>query len=259
MRRRSLSCTLLFGSLVFLAAQGCHVIPRRAPALPGAHRVERGQMVVRSDFPLASKHRLLAELEQLGDRISDELALPRSDEPIHVYLFRDAANYYDFVHRQFPAFPLRRAFFIESDTRLNVYAHWGDHVAVDLRHEVAHGYLHSVVPDLPLWLDEGLAEYFELPRGYDGVHESHVRPRLESMQAVESMTQRDYAEAWAWVHLLLRGDPPRRSVLRQYLDGLRSTKSPEPLTAVLATDGTDDPRLLWEHLVEVAACLQPAL
>ena len=74
----------------------------------------------------------------------------------------------EYLTRNFPSVPSRRAFFLETDTRLAVYAHWSDRVAEDLRHEVAHGYLHSVVPGLPLWLDEGLAEYFEVPRGQNG-------------------------------------------------------------------------------------------
>ncbi len=45
-----------------------------------------------------------------------------------------------------PSFPARRAFFVETDTRLAVYAYWGDRIAEDLRHEVAHGYLHACVP-----------------------------------------------------------------------------------------------------------------
>ena len=53
----------------------------------------------------------------------------------------------------------RRAFFVETDTQLSVYAQWGDRVAEDLRHEVTHGYLHAVVPNVPLWIDEGLAEF----------------------------------------------------------------------------------------------------
>ena len=47
---------------------------------------------------------------------------------------------------------------METDTRLTVYAYWGDRVAEDLRHEVTHGYLHTMVPHVPLWLDEGLAQ-----------------------------------------------------------------------------------------------------
>ncbi|GIT30210.1 MAG: hypothetical protein Ct9H300mP1_22560 [Planctomycetaceae bacterium] len=32
----------------------------------------------------------------------------------------------------------------------------------DLRHEFTHGVLHSSLKRVPLWLDEGLAEYFEV-------------------------------------------------------------------------------------------------
>ena len=78
--------------------------------------------------------------------------------------------------------PTRRAFFVESDTRLAVYAHWSDRVGEDLRHEVAHGYLHSMVPGLPLWLDEGLAEYFEVPRGNNGLNRPHLELLSDMMQ-----------------------------------------------------------------------------
>ena len=66
--------------------------------------------------------------------------------------------------RHFPGTPSRRAFFVESPTHLSVYAQWGDRVQEDLRHEVVHGYLHAVLRDIPLCLDEGIAEYFEVPR-----------------------------------------------------------------------------------------------
>ena len=34
----------------------------------------------------------------------------------------------------------------------------------DLRHECTHALLHAVLPAVPLWLDEGLAKYFEVQR-----------------------------------------------------------------------------------------------
>ena len=128
---------------------------------------------------------------------------------------------------------------VESDTRLMVYAFWGDHVAEDLRHEVAHGYLHAVVRNLPLWLDEGLAEYFEVPRGSRGLNKPHVEElrssldrgwqpdlrRLESLQSVDQMTQLDYAEAWAWVHYLLETSPEHAEFLRSYLRRRRLQES----------------------------------
>jgi len=74
-----------------------------------------------------------------------------------------------------PDFPTRRAFFLESKSRMEIYAQGGERLAEDLRHEVTHGYLHSVVPNLPLWLDEGLAKYYEVPRGRHGLN----RPLIE--------------------------------------------------------------------------------
>ena len=47
--------------------------------------------------------------------------------------------------------------------------------ADDLRHEMTHAYLHAVVPNVPLWLDEGLAKYFELPRQQHGLNQPYVR------------------------------------------------------------------------------------
>ena len=265
MRRLPLASQLIFCWLV--AAAGCHVLPRRPAQLLMPHRVERGPLVIRSDFSLETKHRLLTELEQLGDRVTGELALPRSDEHIHVYLFGEAADYYDFVHQRFPALPHRRAFFIESDTRLTVYAHWGDHVAVDLRHEVAHGYLHAVVPRLPLWLDEGLAEFFEVPPQQDGRHDAHLKllteeqeqggwqpdlARLEAIRTAADMSQRDYAEAWAWVHYLLRANGGQRDLLKEHLFGLRSTEPPRPLSAALAAFDEDYRQRLVEHVAQLA-------
>ncbi len=132
------------------------------------------QLVIFSDSPLPQHHRLLEELRTQRTQLSTKLGLPISDEPIHVYLFPSAEKLAAYTRLHFPALVGRRAYFVEGDTRLNVYAYWGDRVAEDLRHEVAHGYLHAVVPNLPLWLDEGLAEYYEVPRGQDGVNRAHV-------------------------------------------------------------------------------------
>ncbi len=131
-----------------------------------------------SDSSLPHRHRLLEELNSQRNLVRSKLNLTTSDERIYVYLFASADELKSFVRTKYPDFPDRRAFFVETDTRLQVYAYWGDRVAEDLRHEVAHGYLHSMVPHLPLWLDEGLAEYFEVPRGERGLNERHVHELL---------------------------------------------------------------------------------
>jgi hypothetical protein len=229
-----------------LAAGGC-ARWRSAPALPARNNVVLEQLVLYSDSPLPEHHRLLDELRAQRTQLSTKLALPVSNEPIHVYLFPSAERLDAFMRVKFPDVPQRRAFFVESDARLSVYAYWGDRVAEDLRHEVAHGYLHSVVPRLPLWLDEGLAEYFEVAPGLEGVNRPHVeqltvaindhwRPdlaRLERMQSAGEMTQQDYAESWAWVHFMLESSPERRKILQGYLQALVQSRSPEPLSTQL--------------------------
>jgi len=116
---------------------------------------------------------------------------------------------------------------------LAVYAHWNDHIAEDLRHEVTHGYLHAALPRLPLWLDEGLAEYFEVGGTSQGLNVPHLDQlnglddfhpslsQLEQLATAAEMTQRDYAESWAWVHFLLESDVDKTDLLTNYLADLQ--------------------------------------
>jgi hypothetical protein len=216
--------------------------------LPDRTEVVAGQLVIHADFPLAGQHRLVRDLEALRADVSQELGLPISDEPVQLYLFEDPARYESFAAAHFPGFPSRRAFFVETDTTLSVFAPWQDRIAEDLRHETTHGYVHAVLPSIPLWLDEGVAEFFELPRGDQGLHRDHVahlsgrllegtwRADIDRMEALESaaeLSQDHYAEAWCWVHWLLRTTPDRRKLLQDYLTDLRRDPKTAPLSARL--------------------------
>ena len=232
------TATILMLSIVLCA--GCTVF-RSTPPLPVRYSVPRGpQLVVNSDFKLPEDSRLMDELEQLRGRVSRTLELPVSAQPIQVYLFKSDKTYRRFLKAHFPKFPERRAFFVRRKEELAVYAHYSDRVAEDLRHEVSHGYLHSVLRGLPLWLDEGLAEYFEMSPEHTGRHAQHIDElatamdaseeskqwspeisRLEALSDGAEMQQLDYAESWAWVHWLLETTPRRREVLQDYLRTLR--------------------------------------
>jgi len=219
----------------------------RDAALPRRTELMAGQLVIHADFPLAGQHRLVRELEGMRADVSQRLGLPISDEPVHLYLFENPARYDAFVAARFPAFPARRAFFVETDTTLSVFAAWQDRIAEDLRHETTHGYVHAVVPAVPLWLDEGIAEYFELPSMQRGRHAAHLahlsgriiegtwRPDLERMEALESaaaMSQDHYAEAWCWAHWLL-ATPDRQALLQEYLADVRRDPATAPLSVRL--------------------------
>ena len=241
---------------------GCVNLRRAAPLTTGS-TLRIGQLVVNSDFPLPPEHRLLTELIQLRVRISDELALPTGGEPVEVYLFQTPRSYQTFLQAHHPNVPDRRALFVESDTHLRVYAAWGDRVAEDLRHEVSHGYLHSLVPDLPLWIDEGLAESFEVradERGLNRPHAAHLlaasqqgawRPditRLAMTRSIQEMQQTQYAESWAWIHWLLNSTPRNRALLQGYVASLRQRQNPVPLHEVLLRQNPDAASELMSHL-----------
>jgi hypothetical protein len=256
-----------FGT-VFVAAAclaGCRGLPQPA-ALPELHQIRVGQLEFRSNFELPRDHRLVRELTAERDDICNTLGLPAGNEVITVYLFRDAETYGQYLTRYFPGVPSRRAFFVETDTRLSVYAHWSDRVAEDLRHEVAHGYLHAIVPGVPLWLDEGLAEYFEVPRGQNGLNRPHLdllsdmmqhngwKPdlaRLERLTDAAQMDQRDYAESWAWVYALLNSAPEQREVLTNYLADVHKSGRIEPLSRRVAAQSAEPDQTLANYLSEL--------
>jgi hypothetical protein len=105
-----------------------------------------------------------------------------------------------------------------------------------------------VVPTVPLWLDEGIAEYFEVPRAEAGLHRGHVahlagrilegtwRPDLARMEALASageLSQDHYAEAWCWVHWMLQTTPDRRRLLQDHLAAIRRDTAAPPLSLAL--------------------------
>jgi hypothetical protein len=253
--------------MLVLLLCGCRALTQRGiqqgPALPVAHHLTVEQLVFHSDFELSRDDPLVRQLTAERDEISRTIGLPATDEPIDVYLFRDAAAYGQYLARHFPTVPSRRAFFLESDSRLAVYAHWSDRVGEDLRHEVAHGYLHAMIGSLPLWLDEGLAEFFEVPSVQNGLNRPHLdlladmrhhegwRPdliRLEKLADAAQLEQLHYAESWAWVYFLLHSDPERRAMLTGYLAEVREKRTTEPLSHRLAREGIQAEHLLGEFL-----------
>ncbi len=135
-----------------------------------------------------------------------------------------------------------------------VYTYSSPRLEEDLRHEATHALLRGSFGDLPLWLDEGLAEYFETDLAQpDAEHEridhfaedlsggwSPSLPRLESLSDIRQMTPRDYREAWAWVHLFLNGSTAEKTIL---LTSLSDTKrAPSPLR--FEEKGASNERLL---------------
>ena len=234
------------GTLLLLLISGCRVV-QPPLGLPTKYTLENEHLVVQSDVKLSRNHELLKDLDRLHEEILATLDLPVQKQPVVVYLFADEARYAHYLQTRYPKLPPRRAYFVGTARELAVYTYWGDRIQEDLRHEFTHGVLHATLKDVPLWLDEGLAEYFEVASQPTGMNREYAmnlaagiasgwKPdldRLETLETVDQMQKADYQESWAWVHFLLHHSDDSRPVLTNYLHELRTTANPGPLSTRL--------------------------
>lgn len=244
-----------------------------APAVakrPAAHTTRVGRYAFHTDFPLDTADPLFRELEELPDQIESELRVPASDALIQVFLFDREEKYHAFLRAKDPKLPLRSAYFFAEPARgiggppeLHVYTWTSDRLKIDLRHELTHALLHGTLKTVPLWLDEGLAGYFEQPPANGGVNAAHLEAlrspegggrfrgdlaRLEKLKSVDQMGRPEYQEAWAWVHFMLHADVKTRQVLLTHLQALRTTATPGLLLPKLDAAVGDVAPLLTAHL-----------
>jgi tRNA A-37 threonylcarbamoyl transferase component Bud32 len=240
-RRAALS---LLAGLVLAGCRGS----QNAISLPARYSVRSEQLLVLSDFLLPKDHPLIQDLTRLRRQVAESLELPLQDETVVVYLFSNELEYSQFLNATYPGLPLRRAYFFSTQRELAVYTFWGERIQEDLRHEYTHGLLHASLKKVPLWIDEGLAEYFEVAGPQPGrINHNYAnrlsaalangwRPDLKRLEQIEDfpkMQRVDYQEAWAWVHFMLHSTPEAKQALLAYLDDLRDGKQPVALSTRL--------------------------
>jgi hypothetical protein len=282
-------------TLALLGPVGCNLLPinlggnektdksrllarESAPLAPAKYQVRVAPFVFLSDSDLKGERELFAELSRLREQVYRELKLPDSQTVVQVHIFEDREQYEQYMRVKYPELPKRRAFFIQQPRSVGgpddllVFTYRGDRIREDLRHELTHALLHSVLKGVPLWLDEGLAEYFEVPTECQGVNFGHLdqirrgehglfRPelgRLEQISQVQNMSPAEYREAWAWVHLMLRGRPEGKLVLVKYLQQLRTTENPGPLAPLLAKVYPAPDDALAKHVLILDRTPRPA-
>jgi hypothetical protein len=247
-RRRVAAAVLL----AVLAAVGCRSLdkPPQLVSLPAKHSVRADHLVLVSDFKLPKDDPIVDDLVKLRTHVTETLQLPEPRQDVVVYLFADEEAYRKYLDTVHPGLPPRRAYFVGTKRELAVYTYWGDRVLEDLRHEYTHGILHASLAAVPLWLDEGLAEYFEVPGTTPGAMNGDYpqqlagavsrgwRPdigRLEGIEDFSQMRRLDYQESWAWVHYLLHASPDSRQELLAYIGDLRDAEHPPALSERLGS------------------------
>lgn len=190
--------------------------------------------IIHSDFQLEN-HLLNRELDEVSTDVATLLDVPPPSQPIHIVLFRTEREYTRYMGAYFPRLPKRRALFIQDRGPGMLFTHWHADVGVDLRHEMTHALINNHNP-LPLWLDEGLAEYFELDR------ESRIAPLKRSIEvlknlkkgtvttidalsksdSLEDFDDHDYLTSWAWIHFMMHRNVRTRGLLVRHLRELRA-------------------------------------
>ena len=189
----------------------------KTPPRPSRYTVAADPLILHTNQKISPDAPVVRESRMLRLALV-EAGMPATVEPIHIYLFDSESDFLAYAHSQIPGFADRRAFFMQRAGRLEILTFQSDDLPTDLRHEVVHGYLHAAIPELPLWLDEGLAEYLEVPSGQHGRHAEHeslfrqrgidsLRPMTAAELDVEihslslltdpgAMTAFDYARSW---------------------------------------------------------------
>ena len=216
----------LLACAVAFAASGCVGTRPVAPAA-GQH------VVVHSDVggPMA------AGLRDIGDEhVKDVVRFLGTAVPelkAHCHVFRTRQRLQRFLEHNCPRQHGAAAATFEQATHYVVALRPGPTPGTlrrDLRHELTHYVLASSYFDLPPWIDEGLAQYFEVGTPFGQVN----RDRLPQVAAIverradllvelvaipygERLTDEQYAVAWGLTHFLLNAHPQGLGRVKAYL------------------------------------------
>jgi hypothetical protein len=250
-------------SLAFVCLLAC--VPLQSAHAQSFHSVTVEPFVIITDFPFDQGPVVRDHLVRLGQQFEKDLGLSPLNETVKIYLLKNPETYRKLLLAVMPQLrpgdTQRHGLFLRRQGELSsMFILWSDHVGTSLRHEYVHAALGANVPSPPIWLDEGLACFYEA----NDTHSSKTRycqrlepriaargwrpdlARLEGLKNMPEMGPMEYAESWAWVHLLLNGSPESRSLFQAYLANLR-----QPGSATLSSSlsrGMPDLESVWrEH------------
>jgi hypothetical protein len=246
---------------------------------PGPWRFEIGHVVVMSGLGPRLPPDVRKLVEELPDRYRSWLGTQSPRSPVVVHMYRTLEDHEEARLARFPAGSPGRAF-LEQDAGgrsgggrgrpgrggCAIHVPWpADALPTSLSHELAHAAIHDAMPWLPLWLDEGLATYFEVPPAGGEMRGS--RPDLESVvrsaqgarrllpwerlfraerldfEGVEGRAR--YAQAWSVVRFLLEHgaahgtDEKRRERLEGLVAALAGSRRDDPAKAIETACGRE--------------------
>lgn len=244
-----------FGSLIILLALSTTASAPGPPmpAAPCMDDFQVGPFHIRAEFPI-KRAPLARDLAQIKRELETVLQLKIGKEPIQVYFFADRDRYRAWMKKNLPQGAHRPALFVKGQKGSFVYAYRSPTFDKDVRHECTHALVHNAVSFIPLWMDEGLAEYFEEKAGLRARstrvskvaqsirfaalnHHDRSLPRLEAIDSIQKMGSSEYQDSWAWIHFLIN-DPTNnfeaRATLISYLAEIQKGTPPGSFSLYLA-------------------------
>ena len=261
--------------ILHIAAIGFLFSRLPASALPAREEVwiaaHTASFTLFSDAGERRTRQIGADLERLRDalaQLSPDLTLS-SPVPTFIYIFQDRPSFQPY-QRLYNGQPLDSGGYFLGRQLANYIAINGDQPG-DGRTLIYHEYLHYVMNNnytaLPLWLHEGLAEYYStfqvasqeaeigqpVPAHVLWLRQHEMIPlatlfRVDERSPEYNETSRRggfYAESWALVHYLLSGNPERRQQAAEYL---RLARTGMPLDQIFAKTFGADPAPLEREL-----------
>ena len=270
-RRHVLGCILATLG-VFSSRSQASELPNSSVSKPRTWPVEleAGKFKIHCNFHLASADSLIKELLRTSESVTKLLHLPQPKTETHVVLFESSQEYGKYMRNYFPQLPQRRALYIQDRGPGMLFTYVHEELAEDLRHEVTHAILNDQLGkgnrQLPLWVDEGVAEYFEAPQDLRFLNPKRTLETrsllansnqiraievLETYQDVSEFGDLEYRDSWLWIHFLIHRNQETRGLFIDWLSSHRKAKNHLPLgkSVRLQVPAVEDE--LRDHLVEL--------
>ena len=184
---------------------------------------------------------VLSRLRTLPDRLSDFCRYKLTVSPVHVIIFPDREAYLRHLEKTLPKAPRRTSLFVVRGGKPTILAADGPSLQRDLLHEAVHAINFATFGSgqFPLWLDEGMAEWFEADESEQAkTHGDLINTimgdqrtalaeplKLTSIERIKTSTKADalsYAASWAWCRFLGDRSTPCHRIWVRYLADIQS-------------------------------------
>lgn len=206
-----------------------------------------------ANFDVASDHSVITCME-VGKQLEDARAayqarfraVPATGRRAKVYVFSGNEGYLDYAADVGADLRNTLGVYMPLTRQLAVFLH-DDRVELwnTVRHEAFHQYLHQIADDVPLWFDEGYAEFFGFSRRKfgktvtgqaDGTQVAAIRMFRPSFAPLSQLLRMErapfmrkpevhYVQSWSVIHFLRETkNPALKGVLDRYLDALIAGK-----------------------------------